>query len=195
MFVCAPAWVGDQLGPAPAVSDIERTDFLATGPFSTARVLSAMMSHPTLAVAAVRSGRIRRANESWHGLFGTRANVVAEPSVTSIFAGARSAERFERVRQVAFDRGVARVEHLLMRADGSAFMAEIVVHLLAGENSFGADAVWQVRDITAERELRRELREMEEYYRALSTHQWDLTFVLDRDFSVCFASPSVELVM
>lgn len=177
------------------MNDPERTDFLATGPFSTARVLSAMMNHPTMAVAAVRGGRIRRANGSWHALFGSREGAVAEPSVTSIFAGARSAERFERVRQVAFDRGVARVEHLLMRADGSAFMAEVVVHLLAGENAFGADAVWQVRDITAERELRRELREMEEYYRALSTHQWDLTFVLDHDFSVCFASPSVEQVL
>jgi diguanylate cyclase (GGDEF)-like protein/PAS domain S-box-containing protein len=177
------------------VSDFQRTDFFATGPFSVARVLSALMSHPTLAVAAVRSGRICRANGSWHELFGTDHNPVVEPLVTSVFAGARSAERFERARQNAFDKGVARVEHLLMRADGAAFMAEVVVHLLAGENAFGADAVWQVRDITAERELRRELREMEEYYRSLSTHQWDLTFVLDQDFSVCFASPSVEAVL
>jgi diguanylate cyclase (GGDEF)-like protein/PAS domain S-box-containing protein len=177
------------------VSDFQRTDFFTTGPFSVARVLSALMSHPTLAVAAVRSGRIRRANDSWHELFGTEHDPVIEPLVTSIFAGARSAERFERVRQNAFDKGVARVEHLLMRADGSAFMAEMVVHMLAGDNSFGADAVWQVRDITAERELRRELREMEEYYRSLSTHQWDLTFVLDQNLSVCFASPSVEAVL
>ena len=177
------------------MSDFQRTDFFATGPFSVARVLSALMSHPTLAVAAVREGRIKRANDSWHHLFGTLHDPVIEPLVTSVFAGARSAERFERVRQSAFDKGVARVEHLLMRSDGTAFMAEVVVHLLGTENSFGADAVWQVRDITSERELRRELREMEEYYRALSTHQWDLTFVLDHDFSMCFASPSVEAVL
>ncbi len=177
------------------MSDFQRTDFLSTGPFSVSRVLSALMSHPTLAVAAVRQGRIKRANDSWHHLFGTLHDPVAEPLVTSVFAGARSAERFERVRQSAFEKGVARVEHLLMRSDGTAFMAEVVVHLLGAENSFGADAVWQVRDITAERELRRELREMEEYYRSLSTHQWDLTFVLDQDFTVCFASPSVEAAL
>jgi len=153
------------------------------------------MAHPTQAVAAVRAGRIRRANPSWHGLFGNRVEGPPEPSIASLFSGAKSAERFERVLSAAIENGAARVEHLLTRADGSTFMAEIVVHLLAGENAFGADAVWQVRDITAERELRRELREMEEYYRALSTYQWDLTFVFDRDFYISYVSPSVETVL
>lgn len=153
------------------------------------------MAHPTQAVAAVRSGRIRRANPSWYDLFGTRADGPPEPSIASLFSGAKSAERFERVIEAAFEKGAARAEHLLTRADGSTFMAEIVVHLLAGENAFGADAIWQVRDITAERELRRELREMEEYYRALSTYQWDLTLVFDRDFYISYVSPSVETVL
>ena len=58
---------------------------------------------------------------------------------------------------------VPRVEHMLLRRDGAAFMAEVVVHLFVdvkGGRLLDAESVWQVRDITAERELRREIREL-----------------------------------
>jgi len=177
------------------VSSLDRADFPIRDALGSARVLSTLMDHPTLAVAALQGGRIRRANARWHNLFGTRPDGGRDPSVASIFVGAKSAERFERLLAASFSNGAARVEHLLTCADGTTFMAEIVVHELTEDNAFGADALWQVRDITSERELRRELRELEEYYRALSTYQLDLTFVLDRELRICYASPSVETVL
>ncbi len=156
-----------------------------------------MLEHPTLAVAAVQKGRIRRANATWHALFALRTDVSVEPHLVTLFPSANSADRFERglAGELAEKGMTARIEHMLVRRDGAAFMAEVVVHLFDpadAEHALGADAVWQVRDITAERELRRELRELEEYYRALSTYQWDLTFVVDRKDCISFASPSVE---
>ena len=156
-----------------------------------------MLEHPTLAVAAIQKGRIRRANAAWHALFAMRTDVSVEPHLVTLFPSANSADRFERglASELAEKGMTARVEHMLVRRDGAAFMAEVVVHLFDGADAvhaLGADAVWQVRDITAERELRRELRELEEYYRALSTYQWDLTFVVDRRDCISFASPSVE---
>lgn len=177
------------------MTNIERTDYQGRGALTSSRVLSTLMDHPTLAVAALQAGRIRRANARWHNLFGTRPDGGRDPSVASIFVGAKSAERFERLLAASFNNGQARVEHLLTCADGTTFMAEIVVHELTEDNSFAADALWQVRDITSERELRRELRELEEYYRALSTYQLDLTFVLDSQLKICYASPSVETVL
>ena len=159
-----------------------------------------MLEHPTLAVAAIQKGRIRRANATWNTLFALRTDVSVEPHVVTLFPNANSADRFERglAAELANKSMTARIEHMLVRRDGAAFMAEVVVHLFDAadaEHALGADAVWQVRDITAERELRRELRELEEYYRALSTHQWDLTFVVDRKDRISFASPSVETAL
>lgn len=163
--------------------------------FTAASMLTALLDHPTFAVAAVRNGRVRRANASWNTLFAVRTDVSVEPHIVTLFSNANSAARFERALQAEFRNGIARLEHMLLRRDGVSFMAEIVVHLLMGDNPFDADAIWQVRDITAERELRREVRELEEYYRALSTYQWDLTLVLDREFNVSFASPSVDTAL
>ncbi len=177
------------------MADIERTDFLATGPFTTARVLAALMANPSVAVATVRARRILQTNPSWQALFGSSSHATGAPTLASIFPGGRSAERFERALEGAMHLGSACLEHLLTRGDGSTFMGEIVVNLMVSDSDAGPDAVWQVRDITSERGLRRELREIEEYYRALSTYQWDLTFVLDRDLSLSYASPSVETVL
>ena len=173
----------------------EKFDSLATGTFTASTMLTALLDHPTFAVAAVRNGRVRRSNPSWNTLFAVRTDVSVEPHIVTLFSSANSANRFEHALQAEFRNGIARLEHMLLRRDGVPFMAEIVVHLLVGENPLGADAIWQVRDISAERELRREIRELEEYYRALSTYQWDLTFVLDREFNVSFASPSVDTAL
>ncbi len=177
------------------MADIERTDFLATGPFTAARVLAALMANPNVAVATVRAGRILQANPSWHSLFGIPADAATGRPLASIFPGGRSAERFERALEGALHQGSACLEHLLTHADGTTFMGEVVVNLMVSDGDAGPEAVWQVRDITSERGLRRELREIEEYYRALSTYQWDLTFVLDRDLSLSYASPSVQTVL
>ena len=82
-----------------------------------------------------------------------------------------------------------------MRRDGGAFLAEVVVWLFSAEDvgrPLGGDAIWQVRDITVERTLRRELRDLEDYHRELSRHQWDMTFVIDRKGRISYASSSIE---
>ena len=173
----------------------EKSDSPATGMFTAATRPATLLDHPTFAVAAVRNGRVRRANACWNALFAVRTDVSVEPHIVSLFSSAHTADRFERALQTEFRNGIARIEHMLLRRDGVSFMAEIVVHRLVGENPFDADAIWQVRDISAERELRREIREIEEYYRALSTYQGDITFVLDRELNVSFASPSVDTVL
>jgi diguanylate cyclase (GGDEF)-like protein/PAS domain S-box-containing protein len=182
------------------VSFLEHLDAPAGAPVSASAKIAAMLEHPTLAVAAIQKGRVRRANATWDALFALRSNVSVEPHLVTLFPSANSADRFERglAAEFANKAMTARIEHMLLRRDGAAFMAEVVVHLLDGadsEHALSADAVWQVRDITAERELRREVRELEEYYRALSTYQWDLTFVVDRKDCISFASPSVETAL
>lgn len=179
---------------------LEHLDAPAGTPIAASTKIAAMLEHPTLAVAAIQKGRIRRANATWNALFALRTDVSVEPHLVTLFPSANSADRFERGLSNEFaEKGItACIEHMLVRRDGAAFMAEVVVHLFDtadAEHALGADAVWQVRDITAERELRRELRELEEYYRALSTYQWDLTFVVDRKDCISFASPSVETAL
>ncbi len=176
---------------------LEHLDAPAGAPIAPSTKIAAMLDHPTLAVAAIQKGRIRRVNATWNALFALRTDVSVETHLVTLFPSANSADRFERglAAELATKGMTARIEHMLLRRDGAAFMAEVVVHLFDAadaEHALGADAVWQVRDITAERELRRELRELEEYYRALSTYQWDLTFVVDRKDRISFASPSVE---
>ena len=160
-----------------------------------------MLAHPTLAVAIAERGHVRRCNPAWTALFALPNDVSVESHLISLFPSANSADRFEQALRNASDArpGVVRVEHMLVRRDGVPFMAEVLVHTVSGNGiqpgALGADAVWQVRDITAERELRREIRDLEAYYRALSTYQWDLTFVIDKRDSISFASPSVETTL
>ncbi len=156
-----------------------------------------MLDHPTLAVAVIRKGRIGEHNAAWATAFALRPDISVESHLIGLFPSANSADRFNRALRGAHAPGtrLGRVEHMLLRRDGVPFMAEVVVHGLddqAAALTLDADAIWQVRDITAERELRRELRELEEYYRALSTYQCDLTFVVDKKDCISFASPSVE---
>ncbi len=184
----------------PPVTFLDYLDAPAGAPIDASTRAAAMLEHPTLAVAAIHKGRIRRSNAIWNALFALRTDVSVEPHLVTLFPSANSADRFERglAAELATKGMTACIEHMLVRRDGAAFMAEVVVHQFdAGdaEHALAADAVWQVRDITAERELRRELRELEEYYRALSTYQWDLTFVVDRKDRVSFASPSVETAL
>jgi len=172
-----------------------------SGALTSAARLSAMLAHPTLAVAVTERGRIRRCNTAWSTLFALPSDVSVESHLISLFPNANSADRFEQALRSAVDSNPAfvRVEYMLVRRDGVPFMAEVIVHSVGGEagqpSGLSTDAVWQVRDITAERELRRELRDLEAYYRALSTYQWDLTFVIDRRDCISFASPSVETAL
>ena len=160
-----------------------------------------MLAHPTLAVAIIERGRIRRCNGAWTLLFALPNDVSVESHLISLFPNANSADRFEQALRHAVDDNpsLIRVEHMLVRRDGVPFMAEAIVSPTGGGTeqpaSLGVDAIWQVRDITAERELRREIRDLEAYYRALSTYQWDLTFVIDRRDCISFASPSVETAL
>ncbi len=183
---------------------LETLDVPSPMPIPAAARVAAMLEHPTLAVAVLRDGRILRANGNWNALFAWRSDVSVESHLITLFPNANSAERFERgleaqlATRPARVGATARVEHMLVRRDGGAFMAEVVVHVVeAGSVAHpeGAEAVWQVRDITPERELRREIRELEEYYRALSTYQSDLTFVVDRKDCISFASASVETAL
>jgi len=161
---------------------------------------AAMLEHPTLAVAAIQKGRIRETNAPWKALFALPPDVSVESHVATLFPNVTSADRFERALQAELTPApaggaTARSEHLLMRRDGSAFLAEVVVWLIDAEDSerpLGGDAVWQVRDITVERTLRRELRDLEDYHRELSRHQWDMTFVIDRKGRISYASSSIE---
>jgi diguanylate cyclase (GGDEF)-like protein/PAS domain S-box-containing protein len=160
---------------------------------------AAMLEHPTLAVAAMQKGRIRETNAPWKALF-TLPPVSVESHVATLFPNVTSADRFERALQselATTQAGclIARSEHLLMRRDGGAFLAEIVIWLFSAEDvdrPLGGDAIWQVRDITVERTLRRELRDLEEYHRELSRHRWDMTFVIDRKGRISYASSSIE---
>ena len=161
-----------------------------------------MLDHPTLAAAAIQQGRIRETNGPWRAQFALLPDVSLESHVATLFPNPVSADRFERALQAelasAGARMTARLEHMLMRRDGSAFLAEIVVRLFAmedAEHPLNGDAVWQVRDITVERTLRRELRDLEDYHRELSRHQSDLTFVIDRKGRVSYASASIETAL
>ena len=170
------------------------------GVVSPATRRAALLEHPTLAVAAIQKGRIRETNAPWKVLFALPPDVSVESHVATLFPNVTSADRFERMLQgelspAAGGRAIARAEHLLMRRDGSAFLAEVVVWLFSaadGERPLGGDAIWQVRDITVERTLRRELRDLEDYHRELSRHQWDMTFVIDRKGRISYASSSIE---
>ena len=161
-----------------------------------------MLDHPTLAAAAIQQGRIRETNGPWRAQFALPPDVSLESHVATLFPNPVSADRFERALQAelasAGVRLTARLEHMLMRRDGSAFLAEIVVRLFAmedAEHPLSGDAVWQVRDITVERTLRRELRDLEDYHRELSRHQSDLTFVIDRKGRISYASASIETAL
>ena len=164
---------------------------------------AAMLEHPTIAVAVIERGRIRATNAPWKALFALPPDVSAESHVATLFPNAASADRFERGLQNegSNDRGAAttaRLEHMLMRRDGQAFLAEVVVSSSrhgADAAALSGDAVWQVRDITVERTLRRELRDLEEYHRELSRHQPDVTFVIDRKGRISYASTSIESVL
>lgn len=182
------------------MSPIELLDSRFGSILSPETRIAAMLEHPTLAVAVARRGRIRQINAAWRTLFALRSDISVESHLITLFPSANSAQRFERaLHEELQGRGrMARVEHMLLRRDGVPFMAEVVVHPLEtgdGSNTLTDDGIWQVRDITAERELRRELRELEEYYRALSTYQSDLTFVVDEKDCISFASPSVEAAL
>ena len=164
---------------------------------------AAMLAHPTIAVAAIEHGRIRATNAPWKALFALPPDVSAESHVATLFPNAASADRFERSLQneMSSDRGsraIARLEHMLIRRDGQAFLAEVVVSSSrpgADSAALSGDAVWQVRDITVERTLRRELRDLEEYHRELSRYQPDVTFVIDRKGRISYASTSIESVL
>ena len=161
---------------------------------------AAMLDHPTLAVAAIQKGRIRETNAQWKALFTLPPDVSVESHVATLFPNVTSADRFERALQAdlaAAQPGslTARSEHLLMRREGGAFLAEVVIWLFSAEDvdrPLGGDAIWQVRDITVERTLRRELRDLEDYHRELSRYQWDMTFVIDRKGRISYASSSIE---
>ena len=162
-----------------------------------------LLEHPTLAVAAIQKGRIRETNAPWRALFALPSDVSLESHVAALFSNVSSADRFERALRADQATRVgadvaARVEHMLVRRDGTAFLAEVVVALVPDadlDRPLAGDAIWQVRDITVERTLRRELRDLEDYHRELSRHQPDLTFVIDRKGRIAHASSSVERVL
>jgi diguanylate cyclase (GGDEF)-like protein/PAS domain S-box-containing protein len=159
-----------------------------------------MLEHPRLAVAVTDHGRITQTNAAWQALFALPDNVSVESQVTLLFATVHGAVRFERQLQSQLAAGdgqgvCATAEHALVRRDGTSFTAEIMVWLFDVadvDHPMAADAIWQVRDVSAERALGLELRELEDYHRELARHQWDLTFVIDRKGRISYASPSIE---
>ena len=161
---------------------------------------AAMLEHPTLAVAAIQKGRIRETNAAWKALFALPPDVSVETHVAALFPNVNSADRFERGLQgdLSASHGgspVGRSETMLVRRDGSTIPAEVVVWLDGAEDvhhPLAGDALWMVRDTTVERTLRRELRDLEDYHRELSRHQWDMTFVVDRKGRIAYASSSIE---
>ena len=162
-----------------------------------------MLQHPTSAIAVAQQGCIRETNAAWQALFRMPPDVSIESQVAALFANVYAASRFERALQAQLAaRGksspAASTEHTLMRRDGTSFLAEIVVWLLDTadvDHPLAASAIWQVRDLTVERSLRSELRDLDDYYRELSRHQWDMTFVIDRKGRISYASPSIEGVL
>lgn len=176
-------------------------------PLSPSVRRAAMLEHPTIAVAAFEKGRVRETNAAWRTLFASPPGVAVESHVATLFANAGAADRFERTLQAALRDPSGRAstadrvatssacEQVLARRDGSTFVAEVVVTLADRgdiDRPLSADAVWQVRDISVERALRRELRELEDYHRELSRYQSDLTFVIDRKGRIAYVSASVE---
>lgn len=164
-----------------------------------------MLSHPTLAVAVIEKGRIRETNPAWRSLFALPLDIAVESHVATLFPNRGVADRFERALQAALiDAGpasgggtvvAAAGEQTLIRRDGAPFFGEVVVTLLDlcdVDRPLGGDGIWQIRDVTVERALRRELRDLEDYHRELSRHQSDMTFVIDRKGRIAYASASVE---
>jgi diguanylate cyclase (GGDEF)-like protein/PAS domain S-box-containing protein len=189
-----------------AVSDIASSD-VGVRPGAAAAIAPAlraavMLDHPTLAVAVADRGRIRDVNAAWRRLFALPPDGATEVPVAMLFANGYGAERFERLLLSKFGGGSPAasglVEHTLTRRDGTSFSAEILVWLLDGagaDHPLGANAVWQVRDLTAERELHRDLRDLGDYHRELSRHQWDMTLVIDRKGRLSYVSPSIESLL
>ena len=158
-----------------------------------------MLAHPTLAVAVTERGSLRSVNAAWRSLFAMRGDVSVEAHVATLFTNGH-ADRVERLLQSGFVASVdkstpsATIEHAVVRRDGKTFAAEILVWLFDAtgvDRPFAADAIWQIRDITAEREAHRDLRDLRDYYRELSRHQWDMTLVVDRKGRMSYASPSI----
>ncbi len=159
-----------------------------------------MLEHPTMAVAVTEAGRIVETNAAWRSLFALPADVSVESHVATLFANVRVADRFEKALQAQLggDASSAVAEQALTRRDGESFVAEVVFWPSGPDDAvrpLAANAIWQVRDLSVERELRRELRDLEEYHRELSCRQWDMTFVVDRKGRISFASPSVEATL
>ncbi len=189
------------MGRRPLLSPLEAslTQSASNGPGTIAPSTRAiaMLEHPTLAVAVTERGRILESNAPWRALFALPGDVSVESHVAALFANVHAADRFERLlkQQLTGVGSSAVAEQTLVRRDGASFLAEVVFWLFDSDGVDGplaANAIWQVRDITVERALRRELRDLEDYYRELSRHQWDMTFVVDRKGRISYASPSVE---
>jgi diguanylate cyclase (GGDEF)-like protein/PAS domain S-box-containing protein len=195
-----------------AVSDIESAN-VSVEPGTVAAIAptlraAVMLAHPTLAVAVTDRGNIVEFNAAWRKLFALpaalSADAATETLVATLFANAHGAVRFERLLQSRFVAGKsgsgtnAVIEHTLTRRDGTSFPAEIVVWLLdatGGDHPLRARTVWHVRDLTAERELHRDLRDLGDYHRELSLHQWDMTLVIDRKGRLSYVSPSIGSVL
>jgi diguanylate cyclase (GGDEF)-like protein/PAS domain S-box-containing protein len=180
----------------------------AAGATARAHRCEAMLAHPGAAVAIVAGGRIVAVNARWRSLFAMatdkwvdKVEDQADLAIpVALFASVQVAERFDgmvRERLVESrsrdgDGAHAIFEHPLIRCDGTGFLGELFLWPLAPGDSQAVDAIWQVRDVTAERALHAELRDCEAYHRALAEHQRDMTFVIDRKGRITYVSPSVD---
>ena len=85
------------------------------------------------------------------------------------------------------------VEYRSLHKDGSWFIAEAVMKNLLDDSSVQG-IVFNLRDITAFREMEQELRKSEERYRFLIENLNDVIFTIDNEGSITYISPAIERI-
>lgn len=157
--------------------------------------LSALLAHPTDAVAAVRGRSFVASNSAWLRSFGVGEADFPLP-VASAFVTSPSAERLlQRSEQASSG---APLTHVVCLADGRLVSVEILIRRLdpAEAEAMRADAIWSVRPLPLD-----DARPIEEWAHIaqftarLSDLNWNATLVVDRSFRITYVGGGFSTVM
>ena len=144
----------------------------------------------------IHSGRLSYVNAKFADTLGyTVEQILALPSVLDIIADDQRDVIAEMIRRrESGDDGLTRSVIKVRHRDGTLLDAE--VHGAVADVAGGGRIVIGVAvDVTQQVAASRQLREREEYFRAISDHLSDIIAILSRDHVVTYLSASVEHVL